>query len=48
LDAGDEGMAVGVALRAFIKGLEDDGFAAGIASAGDEGYFSGFQDYTVN
>jgi hypothetical protein len=46
LDASNEGMAVGVSLGAFIEGLEHDGFAAGVASAGDEGHFSWFQDYT--
>jgi hypothetical protein len=48
LDAGNKGMAVRVALGAIIEGLENDGFAAGVASAGDEGHFSGFQDYTEN
>jgi hypothetical protein len=45
LDAGDEGVTIGVALSAIIKGLEDDGFAAGVASAGDEGDLARFQDY---
>jgi hypothetical protein len=47
LDAGDEGVAVRVALCAVIEGLEDDGFAAGVASARDEGDLAGFQDCQV-
>jgi hypothetical protein len=48
LDAGDEGMAIGMALCAVVKGLEDDSFAAGIASTCDEDNLAGFQDCQVS
>jgi len=44
LNTSDESMAKGKGFCAFIKGLEDDGFASCIATTGDKRNLAGFQD----
>ena len=44
LNASDESMAKGKGFRAFVEGLEDNGFASCITTTGDECNLAGFQD----